>query len=1044
MARHPLGMAGGIGSYHSVREVFFDTTDGVLAEQGMTLRLRADLRGSRVLCLSTVRSVNLQGVTEEVVLEVPVTHGGLYEALSGTSAPATRIRDMMDPVALRPQVALDIDREERTLRSRWTRRPMYRVWFDRVVAHRGSTTRDFCQIRLTPLQKEREGLERVAARLHTRFGLQADGHHAYTRARSVLTEADDTGPLESAPGRGRIALLVVQGGRVPLGGGSIDLRLPRTAGSGEEAAASLLAQCVSPVGGGLDLLGFSTRVRAGRDVEIWLYEGPPAVDEAEAWVWMPLQELMERVGSPRLRDPDLVSALRLLAESELGAALLGERVVRSPTPTLIPPEPAPSHAGEDSGASRFLNPDLSTLEFNQRVLEMAEDPAVPLAERLRFLAISARNLDEFFVVRIGRLKHAQDVEGPGEGTGGIPRRLLRDILAVRVRALVARQYRLFRDVLRPELAAAGVRCRRWDDLDEARRQALSERFHREIFPLLTPRAMSASPGHPFPTMESLGLSLAVALTDRAGGHPRLAHVPIPSTVPRFLPMPGTHDVVPVEEVVATHGAELFPGSTVVGIHTFRVSRSADIAFSEDGQSSLLSAVEAEVDRRDHEPVVRIEVERSMPIEVRAYLRRELRREGGGSGRTPDPADVYEVDGPLDLTCLSELAERELPRARFPRFEARCVFPAAAKVLDVLAERDVLLHHPYDDFDQSVGRFLREAASDPEVVSIKLTLYRTARTSRVVEALLDAARAGKDVSVFVEVKARFDETRNIRWTHRLADAGVHVVYGVVGYKTHAKTALLVRREAEGLRRYVHVGTGNYNASTASLYSDVGLMTSDPGIGEDLHDFFNELTGSVGPPSQAYRRVLVAPHTLAPAIERMVAREIDHVRAGRRGRIRAKLNGLADAGLIQELYEASQAGVQVQLIVRSICTLRPDVVHLSERIEVRSILGRFLEHARIYQFGNAGRDEYYIGSADWRPRNLHRRVEVVAPVDDPAARARLARILDAEWRDPRAWILRRDGAWERLRGEGSTAQDLFLSGDGDPGARPAQPTALGEGR
>jgi polyphosphate kinase len=384
-----------------------------------------------------------------------------------------------------------------------------------------------------------------------------------------------------------------------------------------------------------------------------------------------------------------------------------------------------------------------------------------------------------------------------------------------------------------------------------------------------------------------------------------------------------------------------------------------------------------------------------------------------------------VSGILDLRCVAELCDLEVEGGRYAAHTAAKPLADAASIFDTLAQRDILVHHPFDDFESTVGRFLFEAAEDPEVVAIKLTLYRTGRRSPVMEALLAALESGKDVSVFVELKARFDEESNIEWTHRLKEAGAHVVTGVLGYKTHAKTALVVRREAQGVRRYVHIGTGNYNATTARYYTDLGLMSADPDLGADLHDFFNELTSSELPPDRRFRRLLVAPNSLVQELERMIEREAGHARAGRPARIQAKMNGLADRKIVLALYGAAQAGVEIDLVVRSICTLRPGVPGLSDRVHVRSILGRLLEHSRIFYFENGGQHEYFIGSADWRARNLRKRVEVVAPVIDPAARSVLRSVLDAQLEDPRAWVLRPDGAFERLRGEGPSSQERFIS-------------------
>ncbi len=531
----------------------------------------------------------------------------------------------------------------------------------------------------------------------------------------------------------------------------------------------------------------------------------------------------------------------------------------------------------------------------------------------------------------------------------------------------------------------------------------------------------------------MGLALAVSLRRSESSRTEVGYVPVPDHLDRFVEVPGSRDVVPIEQVIAAHAETLFTGAVVEAAFPFRASRVGDVEIDEDSSGSLLAAVADQVEARPFKPVIRLEVGVEMSREVRAAILNGVRDDQASDSATLTRSDVYVVPGLVDLGSTAELCDQDVEGGVFPRHEAVDVLDPERSIFDLLKEGDRLVHHPFHDFDSTVGRFLREAAADGDVVSIRLTLYRTGMRSPVMEALLQAVRAGKDVSVFVELKARFDEESNIHWTKRLEDAGARVVYGVVGFKTHAKTALVVRREEAGVRRYVHVGTGNYNATTSRFYTDLGLMSADPDLGADLNDFFNELTGGEGPPQKQFRRLLVAPHSLVQGIERMIAREIDHAQAGRPARIQVKVNGLADRRVVTSLYRASAAGVDVDLIVRSICTLRPGVPGLSDRITARSILGRFLEHSRIFYFENAGQSEYYIGSADWRARNLRRRVEVVAPVDDTAGRAVLRSVLDAQLADERAWVLRADGAYSRLGGEGPDSQHVLLARDG--GAAPA---------
>ena len=1018
------GMFAGKSTYTLLRKTYFDTPDGALAERDMTLRLRMEAQGRQVVELTIQDDLNLQGVVEETVLETQVVGGGLYATMCGTSEVATRVREVADPAALRPQLAVDIDRETRDLRTGLWGRPQHRVSFDHIVAHAPGRTRAFYELTLTEVTPGRRSLEAVGQRLRTDHRIEVDGHDTVERMRVALT-----GPTETRveiSHEVRVALLLLQDGKIALVEGKKGLTLPDTRGAGEELAREFVQELLALEGVGveLDLIGFAPMRKGGADLEVWLHERPPTGEELPSFTWVPLDELMERVGGPQLREPGLVAALLLLARSEIGLRLLRDSQARAEEPIRLPLPERDASAKVGSEHEDFLDLELSILDFNQRVLELAEDDAVPLLERFFFLSIFSSNLDEFFVVRVARLKEAAHLGPRGKGDEALSPRELLDLVSIRVRALMARQYECLTQMLLPELAEQGIRLRHWEELKAEQRKALSTKFEADLFPLLTPLAMSAGPGRSFPRLPSLGLSLATVLRKEGEPQTQFGYVPIPDSLPHFIPVPGTTDLLGTGDLIMANVARLFPSFEVQGVHAFRVSRMSDVEIDEDSTGSLLAAVADEVEDRRFKPVIRIEVQASMPREVRAHLLRELRAELGSDSALLTRADVYEVDGPIDLSGFAEFTDLDVPGGRFSPYEATNPLADDVSIFDVLADRDLLVHHPYQSFQNTVGRFLSEAADDPDVVSIKLTLYRTGRDSPVMEALLRAREAGKDVTVFVELKARFDEESNIEWTHRLTEAGAHVVYGVVGYKTHAKTALVVRKEADGVKRYVHIGTGNYNATTARFYTDLGLMSSDPDLGADLSDFFNELTGGAGPPQKDFRRILVAPSSLVQGIERMIKREIEHARAGRPARIQAKLNGLADRKVVKMLYQAAEAGVKIDLIIRSICTLRPGVPGLSEGIHVRSILGRFLEHSRIVYFENAGQSEYYIGSADWRARNLRRRLEVVTPVDDPEARKVLRSILDSQLADPLAWVLRPDGVWERLTGDGPTSQRHFM--------------------
>jgi polyphosphate kinase len=503
----------------------------------------------------------------------------------------------------------------------------------------------------------------------------------------------------------------------------------------------------------------------------------------------------------------------------------------------------------------------------------------------------------------------------------------------------------------------------------------------------------------------------VVLLDIRTGPVHFATLPIRSRIDRILKVPGSDDLILAEEVIRANIQAFYPDRIVDGAYLFRITRGADLDVNEEESGDLLQAIEEEVKRRPGNAPVRVEAELTMPPGVRETILRELRFERRGVTALLGPEDLYEMVPPLDLTILRDIAGRLPPEHSFKPFLPRRPLAADRSVFDQIDQGDILVHHPYEDFGATIGRFLEEAANDPDVVAIKQTLYRLGDKSMVVDALHRAAEKGKDVAVFVELKARFDETRNAGSVRKLEDAGAQVIYGLVGYKSHAKVALVVRKTADGLRRYAHVGTGNYNESTSKFYTDLGLLTSDPEITADLTDLFNQLTGSSRAPGASYRRLLVAPATILTGFLERIEREMAHVRAGRPGLVRVQMNGIEDPEVIAALYRASSAGVKVQLVIRGLCILRPGLPGVSERIEVSSVLGRFLEHERIYHFGNGGESEYLIGSADWRPRNLRRRVEVVTPVRAPALVARLDALLSALISEPSAWDLGSDGTYVR---------------------------------
>ncbi len=683
----------------------------------------------------------------------------------------------------------------------------------------------------------------------------------------------------------------------------------------------------------------------------------------------------------------------------------------------------------------YFNREASWLEFNNRVLHEAFDPRTPLLERLKFLAIFSSNLDEFFMVRVAALKQQVEAQVTKLTPDGRSPQEQLDLISQRLRPMVMQQHKHFQQALRPLLAAQGIYLLDYIDLNQEQRTYLQSYFDEQIFPVLTPLAID--PGHPFPYISNLSLNLAVVIKDPVTDEDLYARVKVPNLLPRFLQLPeelrmqqkdvpAIWTAVPLEQVIAHNLESLFPGMNIQEYYPFRITRDTDLELEEDEADDLLLAIEQELrKRRFGGSIVRLEVHSSTPETVREMLRQEM---------DLSENDVYEAEGILCLRDLFTLADLPIPELRDPvwtstvptrlRKSGDSLLKEGPIELEedffaVIRKHDVMVHHPYHSFSNTVQRFITQAAYDPDVLAIKMTLYRTSGDSPIVNALIAAAENGKQVSALVELKARFDEENNINWARKLENVGVHVVYGLVGLKTHTKVVLVVRREEERIRRYVHIGTGNYNPKTARLYTDVGLLSCREELGADLTDLFNYLTGYSR--QKVYRQLLVAPVNLRDRMITLIRRETAHAREGCHARIVAKMNALIDPYIIATLYEASQAGVQIDLIVRGMCCLRPQVPGVSDNIRVISIVGRFLEHSRIFYFHNKGQEEVLIGSADWMPRNLDRRVEAVVPIQDSAIAKDLQEILGIMLADNRqAWELQPDGRYVQRRPTGDSPE------------------------
>ncbi len=971
------------------RDVYLDTADNALAAHNIVCRVRYGADDRRTLTVSLAEP-GVAGAGASQVFESAVTPVDLAAILASDTAPARRLRGVVDLARLESRFELEIDRIVRTASRPWYLPGRFAFLYDRVTVRSGGLMREFQELKVRRLASGPPRLEELALALEQGAGLRPVLQTKLVRARALLRQMGQERIIRDLDSGRAVAVLALDGRSVALLGEGEDRRLPVTAGAGEQAVRHGLAEWFGSKVGEVSLLGRSPPTLERPSLEVWVarrLRRGLARGDGPRLTWMPVDELAHAVRMAALRDQDTLAAFAVAARSrlfpELGAD--GPLAARAEAP----PEAVPAD---------LLDAAASQLEFNIRVLAVAEDDRTPLLERLRYLAIVSANLDELYM-------------------GGAE-----DVPAARAEAILARQRACIERCL-AELAARGHRIRDWAGLEPHEREVLRTRFQREFFPVLTPRAITMSPGHPFPLIPSLTLSMAVALQGEATGPLHFAYVRLPSALPRFVELPDGGDLVPIEEIVTANLATLYPGRRVEEVALFRVTRAGDLELEEAGAGDLLQALEEELDQRTVNPVVRLELQPGISDVLRSLLTQELRFETGHD--TPvGELIVHESGGLMAPGDLRRLVTLPVTGGLFPAFAGRDPIGADASLWDRLRAGDLLVHHPYDDFAATTLRLLEEAAEDPAVVAMKMTLYRAGESSPIVEALIRAAGAGKEVAVFVELKASYDEARNIGWVKQLERAGAQVVYGLVGLKNHAKVALVVRREREQIHRYVHIGTGNYNAATSRLYTDIGLLSADPALGDDLSDLFNQLTGSSRAPGAALRCLLVAPEHLLPGLLERIARETEHARSGRPARLRAKLNGLDDPEVIRALYDASQAGVEIDLVVRGLCTLKPGVPGLSDRIRVRSIVGRFLEHARIYHFGNGGADEYLIGSADWRSRNLRRRVEVVAAVIDPACRTRLDAILTRELEDPSAWVLAADGGYHQAHalpvGDPATAQ------------------------
>lgn len=977
------------------RDVMFDTPDAVLARQGVDCRLRYAEAGSITWTIKAEARYGLPARRLDTLVTVRPPASAFLE-----DTPASHwLRALVDPARLVPVLEATTDRYEGRAHWRGWPRPCLRVIVDRSTITAGVRQVPVATVTLVPDQGLGPGVRAVADRWMATYALEPAIGNAVQRARRALAEADAVAMTAALRSPKDCVVLLARDGQVGFRRreGGLDVFWKR--GAGEITCREILEDAVGTSQAQIRCLGQLPERPWRRAQEIWLARRLPEAAQQDAAIeWIPLDRAAALAGTPALRDPRALAALQVAIQAD---------VMRLHTHGVIQPEARrrTHQIAPGTESERYVDGDLSLLEFNARVLALAADRRLPLPVRVTYLSIGAANLDEFVAVRVGALKRAQRQQGeqPVSWVEAPASRL--DAVRIRLLDLQASMRQLLHDDLLPALARCGYGLVEWDALDSEDRRMLARQFFEDIRPRIVP--MAATPTHPFPRLRSFDLALTFKLRHPDTGHTHFATVVIPSTVARFLPTRGGW--ITVESVIRALAETLFPGVEIVESGVFRVIR-ADVLDYDDAESTdLLQQVADVVDGRDDQPVVRLEVERAMSADMRALLLQEFRFERPDEASDLERADVNDTEGPLSVRHLRDIAQSMY--CPIP-FLTAAPFPIDTLIVDRLREQDTLVHFPFDSFDETVVRFLREAAEDPAVERISLALYRTSADSPILEILRRAAIGGTTVVALVELKARFDEARNIVAARQLREAGVQVVYGVSGLKLHSKILQILRREGDGLRRYSYVGSGNFHPATARMYTDVGLFTADPAIGAEMAALIDSVTSGVAHPSGP--RLLVSPRDMLSRLLTLIEHATRVAASGRPARIRAKLNGLDDLEVIEALYRASMAGVTVWLSVRGLCRLRPGVPGLSDRISVVSVLGEFLEHARIVEVETDGESHYLIGSADWRERNLRRRVEVMTPVTDRAAQARLRQLLDWEGDDAAAWHLGADGTWSRPSG------------------------------
>ncbi len=1023
MARAPLPFALEEQSSDArfFRVVYFDTATNDLENKGATVRLSIDDRGKQVLSVDVRDHVAENGGVTRRHAESEVTATDPSVLFSGLGEAAQIVRALIDPRRLIAALELEIMRRLRVARSA-TLDAELAFAYDAVTVRKGDATGELFELEVCLPNEQSNGLEGLVQELESTHQARLTLTETVSRARELLRRMEIERLQQNVKAAREVAVVPYDRGRVALCRQATHLRVPSGRGSGHDAVRRVLSEHFGRPYGRIRYLGTNPGTESHPSVEVWLAED--VANLKNQTVWTRLEDVLNMVGTPTLRDARTLAALNALARSNVvGRAALRGRIGQleseeddSDTATLF--ELTVSNqsaqgleiddvAPKDVPPQLLLNPDISRLLFDERILVMVEDPEMPLLERVKFLSMFWSRLDDFFMTRIADFKE-QVAEGEKElSPDGLTPLEQLEANRLRARHVAERAYAGLIEQLLPQLAEQGIHILEWEQLSDADRRYLSDTYTQRVETVITP--VIADPTHPFPHIRNLRPSIAAIVRLPESTREHFVAIQLPGELPRFVPLPGDKRFVPLEEVILAVLPNLYRGLEVVRAHTFRVTRSGNLEVAEEPAGGILPAVEAEVARRPFGGPVRLEVESNMPPGMRDRILRELQFEIPESVTMLSEADVFPVERFVDLVALKEIAGLSVPGLHFPGIERNVPFAPDVSIFEQLRAGDRLVCFPYDSFDHSVERLITEAADDPDVVSIKITLYRTDRDSRIVQALARAREAGKGAFALVELKASFDERRNVEWARSLESAGVHVVYSPANFKVHAKTALVVRNENGEPKRYAYIGTGNLNAATARGYTDIGLFTTDPELTEEVNGVFNLLTGySAG---AQFKHLLVSPFTMRSRFLELLDREVEHAKAGRQAQVRVQMNGLADRRMISALYRASRAGVRVEMAVREICCLRPELPGVSDNITVVSKLGRFLQHSRIFRFENNGDPEYFIGSADWRPRNLSKRVEVVTPIRDPQHRAVLDELLDSYLTDPDAWRMRPDGAYVR---------------------------------